>query len=429
MIGSAALVFASNATAAVASLLRNLLLARLLSVEEFGIAASFSMFMTLVEAGQNAGLNRFVVQSRHGDDDAFIKSMHGTQLFLNVGVTLLFVLIAWPYALSLGTQSVLWAYVVLSMAPVVRILRHFDADRLQRHGRFLPSTLIQVIAQIISLAAIWPAFLWLGDSRAMLISLVALQAAMVVVSQIVSERPFRVAFDRTYVRQGLSFAWPILINGAVLFLVLNGDRIIVGNRFNLETLGWFSAAYMITLQPSMLLMQTIQSLALPRLAGSQKNASDFQQIYERTFQATLAASVLLVIGFGLLGEFTFTLLFGEKYSQASPFLVPLATLHACRLLRAAPSVAAIARAETKNPLYANIVRALFLPVGLAVAAYTGSIMHVVVVAIVAELAALFVAILMTNRVVSVQHKRLIAVSLLAGGIVICINLFQAGVRA
>src|SRR5262249_1653877 len=76
-------------------------------------------------------------------------------------------------------------------------------------------------------------------------------------------------------------------------------------------------------------------------------------------------ATLLACGLILLGEGFVTLAFGAKYKGAGAIVAWLATANAIRIMRAIPTLAAMARGDTMNNLISNIFRVLSLAFGLA----------------------------------------------------------------
>lgn len=420
LVKNSILVFGSDITQNLLLVVRNMLLARLLSVEQFGIAATFTILLTLVDAAQNAGIGRMIVQARDADDLKFQNTLHAVSLALGVATALIIALASYPYAVAMGTPDLAWAYLVIAMMPLIRGLGHFDPQRMQRQHRFGPAVARQLVPQFASTIAIWPLYLWLHDFRVILGSIVIAQVLAVSMSHMGAERRFGLAWEPSVVKRAVHFGTPLMLNGLLLFLVLNGDRMIVTNQFGHVVLGGFSAAFMLTLMPTMLVSNSMQSLLLPRMAHAQDDPPRLQRLYDATISALMLIMAAFVAGTALLGPFVMTLLFGHKYEPATPYLLPLAIMQALRVTRVAPALAAMAKAETRNPLYSNIVRVMALPMALLVAMLTGNIFWMIVSGICGEvISALFSAWLARQRIG--LHSRhflftLLAILLLMGSI-------------
>lgn len=388
MIRSGLILTFFNLIAAVLGLVRNIMIARLLSIEDFGIASTFAMTMALIDMSANIGIDRLIVQSKDGEAEGFQSTLQSFQVVRGVFGGVVLFLLAYPLSQLFKTPDALWAYQLMAVIPVMRGFVNLDLNRFQRVRKFWPSiateTSAQVVSTVMALAWAW----WGSDYRAMLYALIAQQVVSTVLSQVFAQRRFRFSWDTAIVRQAVSFGWPLLLNGALMFGAFHGDRVIVGNQLGPAVLGWFSVAYMLTLIPSTLLLKVAQTLCLPVLAQQQDNEERFKELALVVTEAGCFIGVLLVLGNALVGGPLIHNLFGAKHDQAITVLVPLAAVQALRLAKAGPSVVAIAKRQTTNPMWANLLRVAFLPVAYVVAFNGGDPVAVVWIAMLGELAGL-----------------------------------------
>lgn len=415
MIRAGAMVLVANVVDVAAVLIRNIILARLLPVEQFGLAATFSILMTMIETFQNVGLNRLVVQDARSDDPAFVARLHGAQIAVGLTAAPLLAALAYPFALGMGTPRMTAAYLLLALVPLANAFVNLETFRMQRQGRFGPQVLRSLLSQPAGLLAIFPAYWWLGDHRAALVAIIAQQSTAMVLTHVNVRPTFRIAFDRSVMRSVAAFGWPLIVNGLLMFVILNGDRIIVLHRFGPAALGWFSAVVMLTLTPANLIVKSLQTMTLPTLSQAVGDRAAFQRTYDAGSSAAAIAAVSGVLGSLVFGHVVIALLFGSKFMPASALLAPLACMNALRLLRVMPAIAAMAHGETRNPLYANLVRALGVPAAVAAAALTGAIEPMIVAGIAAELAGAVTAGALAHRragISGAHYNRLLLLSAL-----------------
>ena len=64
----------------------------------------------------------------------------------------------------------------------------------------------------------------------------------VVCSHLVAERPYRIALASPVLRRLFDYGWPLLLNGAVIFAMGQGDRIVVGSLLSIHDLAIYAAA-------------------------------------------------------------------------------------------------------------------------------------------------------------------------------------------
>jgi O-antigen/teichoic acid export membrane protein len=406
MMGSGLLLSGGNTAAALLGLVRNIIIARLISVEDFGIASTFAISMAMVEMASNMSLDRLVVQARDGEERHLLSTLHAMQVVRGIIGALVLFFIAGPLASLFGVPEVAWAYQVLAIIPLLRGLAHLDMFRRQREMQFLPSVAVEVGSQLLPTAAALPLALALGDYRAMLCVLLIQQLVFALASHWVAIRPYRWAWNRDIVLRAVRFGWPLLLEGMAIFAILHGDRLIVATLIGMTELGWFSVAFGLAFVPATVATRVLQLYFLPQLSRAQDDPARFARLYLITMQASLLAGVALSVTFALAGPAVLILLYGWKYEPAVHILIWLAIMQSLWMVRNGSSIIAISRASTTTPLIANTARLLALPVALGLVAAGGGIMTLVGVAIAGEGMALGVSLWLLRRRLSLPLVRL-----------------------
>jgi len=361
MFRSALLILSGNAAASVLLLARNLIIARLITVEDYGIAATFAIAMAVVEMMSALGLQQQIVQSKDGDDPHFQAALQGFQLFRGLIAAAILFVSAGAIARFLNIPDVAWAYQVMALVPLFNALQHFDIHRLNRQMRFWPMVLTGGVPALVSLALVWPLYRIFGDYQVMLWSIITQIALMMVVSHLVAERPYRLVFDGAIMRRSLAFGWPLLINGILMFAVFNGDKLIVGRLLGMETLAIFAMGITLTLTPTLVMAKSAQNFFLPQLSKPHIDTTDFDRLARTTLQVSLLNGGLLVIGTVLLGVPFVQLVLGTKYDPLLPLMVWFAIVQAIRVFKAGPAVVALSKGHSGNAMIANLVRVATLP--------------------------------------------------------------------
>ena len=414
MLKKAFMLVSGNAFASVLLLLRNLIVARMVSPEDYGIASTFAISMSIVEMVSYLGLQQLIVVDKDGDQPHVQKAMQGFQVMRGIFTSLLLFSIAHPYAQFLDIPHVAWAYQVLALVPFINGLQHYDIHRLKRHLNFTPSIVSSVVPALLTLLAIWPIATIYGDFRLMLASLILQAVLTVALSHMTAERRYGLAYDSQIIRKAMVFGWPLLLNGIMLFAVFNGEKLIVGRELGMASLAIFSMAYTLTLTPTLVLANSIQQFFLPQLGAVQDRQADFQRIGMVTIEAGLCVGLILVLGIVILGGPVVSLLLGPKYETILHILVPLAILQAVRSAKTGSSVVALARKRSGNALVANLFRVASLPIAWWVAVKTGDIIAILWVGVAAEIVGFLVSLwLVRSRVKMSLYPLLIPVTLAA----------------
>lgn len=427
MLKKALLLVSGTAFGSAMLLVRNLLIARLISVEDYGVAATFAMSMAIVEMLSQFGLHQMIVQDKKGDDPDMQAGLQGFQVFRGVISGLLLLAISWPYAAFLGIEDVVWAYQVIAIIPVLNGLQHFDIHRLKRQMNFTPFIMTSSVPALVAVLVVWPLAWWLGDYRVMLVSLLVQAVLLVVVSHVLAERRYTLTFNRALIARSIGFGWPLLLNGVLLFGVFNGERLVVGRELGMATLAIFSMGFTLTLTPTLVLAGSAQTFFLPQLSAAQDNPKRFMELGYATLQSSLAIGVLLALGVSILGAPIVYLLLGEKYLALLPLLSALAIAQSMRVCKAGSAVVALAKAQTGNSVIANIPRVASLPVSWWIAATSGDLLLILWVATIGEVVGYAVSLILVHRRVGLALKPMwlpIALSALAFAVVIADDLLH-----
>jgi O-antigen/teichoic acid export membrane protein len=384
MLKQGLLLLTANISAALLRMVRNILIARLISVENFGIASTLAIAMTLIETLSYIGLDRLIIQARDGEEPNLLATLNAIQAVRGAfGAAVLF-FSAGPIALIFGIPEVSWAFRAMAFIPLLNGLDHLGIVRLQREMRFLPYIQTELTSLLIStVAAILLAFEF-GDYRAMLYALLVQQLVFTLTSHAVATSPYRWAWDQDIVRRAFGYGWPLLLASLAAFAAMYGDRIIVGSLLGMTKLGWFSAGTSLAMAASLVIARTHMSFFMPLLSQAQDRPQEFRRVYLAAVQYAIMAGVFLAVAFAIAGPAVLNILYGAKYAPAAAILIWIAVAQAFRTGSVATAATAMSKAYTGLTLVSNIVRLLVLPIAWFLALNGADLQTVVAVGVVGE---------------------------------------------
>ena len=395
MIRKAVFLLSGNGLDSLILFARNLLVARLLSIEDYGVATTFALTAMLIEMASQMGLKQLIVQAPEGEDPRFQAGLQGFQLLRGVMAGIALIALAGPLARFLHVPEIAWAYRVLALVPVLQGFLHFDLHRLERHSEFRPLIYAFTGASLLSLLAVWPLHVLLGDWRIMLAAIVLQHGVQIALSHALARRRYAATLDRVLMRRALVFGWPLLFNGLLLFAVFHGEKLIAGHELGLAALGILGMGVTLTLTPSLIMAKSVQSLMLPRLARAK--GKRFTALGRTSCDAGAAAGMGVIAGTAIIGPPFVQFVLGAKFAPLLPLLVPLAAVQAVRMLKTGPSLVALSRARTTLPMYAQLPRLASIGVVWMVLAGGGTLLDLALVALLGELAGLVLAYVLMAR--------------------------------
>src|SRR3990167_8974606 len=131
------------------SFVRSVILARLISPENFGIAATLAITISLFEMVSNLSAELLLVQAEDGNEPRFQK----TAQLLRAGrglinASFIFAL-AGPVSRLFGVPESRWAFQCMALAPAINGFAHLDMNRLQREMDFGPFVIIHIASSVL----------------------------------------------------------------------------------------------------------------------------------------------------------------------------------------------------------------------------------------------------------------------------------------
>lgn len=389
MLKSIAILASGRTSVSALNFARNILLARLVSVEDYGIASTFIIAIAFIELIADLGLERMVVQDRAGDSRKFVGTIQAIMVLRGLLLTTVMFFIAAPIAAFFHHPNLTWAYQLFGLVPLLHGLINLDVMRMQRQMSFGPQVKAELGGAIFSLAVLWPLAEWLGDYRVMLIAILAEHVLRCLITQVIAENRFSLAWNGPDAKRALRFGIPLLLSGLLAFAAMQGDRVVVGNQFTARDLGLFSAAATLAMTPSLIAAKIFQTFFLPLLSRVQNDQVKFDAQAALTLQTLLCLGGAAALAFSMIGPTLFLLAFGSKMADGALYVVPIGLAFSILLVRSGSMLPiALARGYTLNPLLGNMVRLVSLPLAWVVVTNGGTILHLLAVTIGAEIAAL-----------------------------------------
>lgn len=363
--GQGALLFSGFALAQGLSFGRNAIIGHWLSRGDFGVAATLTLLLQLVEMLSDVGVDRMIVQARDGEEPRLQSNAHTALIFRGMITSVALFLAAYPVAVFFRIEDALPAFYVISLVPLIKGFVHLDPRRYQRVYRNGPQMFVEVVPQAVAFALVVPVLSLFPDYVAVVWLSIGQAAGMVIVSHWVSERPYRAGFHGAFLMRLFHFGWPIWLSAIPLIAVYQSDRIIIGRVFGMEAFAGFSAAFMLTMVPGLIAAKVGNSLMLPLLSSARENNKLFVERFTMLADVSTVVACVYAFGFVSLGGLVLPLAFGPNYYGLEVVVAWLAVMWAVRMFQAVPGMGLMAFGDTRPLLVAGFIRCLGFPLACA----------------------------------------------------------------
>lgn len=379
------------------SFLRNLILARVLSKADYGIAAAFATTLLLIDVAAPLAFGQQVIQSPNGDDPEFQKTFHFLRAAAGFATSGTLLVLSPLMSSAFKLDHAIWAFALLAAVPLATGLEHLDRYRAQRSLDFWPLLVCDVVPQFVTTVVAWPLSLLLPDFRLILVLLIAKAVIATILSHLLASRPYRWCFHREFFAQLISFSWPLWINTVLALASQQGDQMLVGMFLSLEELAVLAIAVSSVSVGWYLYARVSNAIMLPILSQCTDQKELFLDRYKSCFEYAALFAALLVLPLAVAGGPVIGFLYGPRYGDAGLIAALIALAFSVRFLRQPAVIAAMSRADTLTLLLGEVGRAASFPLAIVGVASGGRVETVACAGIVGEAIAALTAIARVNN--------------------------------
>ena len=345
---------------------RNILLARLLSQENFGIAVSLAMIAALVEIGFDFGIPVSAVRyTATNDAKTALATLHTLQFTRAIMVGALLIAMAPVLAGIFKTPHAAWAYAVVGACAMLRGFGNLGVKQAMRDYVYWPNAVTLIMIQLAWTVTVVVAAWISPDYWAMVWGLVASIIVSVVTSNSLSRFRWRLGWDKAVADEATAFGKPLVPNGWVNASLTLGDRLFIGWTLGVHALAFYSVIFGTATLPRGAILRFLTNLFVPAFVN---RPPDHPSIRKNCARWTLILSLtafLYAMGFIFAGTPLLPLLFGKAYA-ASPYLMCLIGLNLfVKFHYQLPSPVAMAQGNSKLLLACTVYSIIALGAGAA----------------------------------------------------------------
>jgi O-antigen/teichoic acid export membrane protein len=300
-----------------------LILARLLTPHEYGLAGMVLVFSTLIFIFSDLALTAALVR-RPKLTEADRSTAFWTSLAVGAGFTVVGVGLAGPIAAFYGEPDVRPLFAVLSLSFLVTAVGTTQAALLTREMDFR-SLELRKIAGVLAGAATGIATAAEGYG-AWAIIVQQLTQTVVSVALLWSFSPWRprLLYSLGSLRQLAGFSLKVFSTQLLFYANRNTDNLLIGRFLGAAALGAYALAYNVMLFPFSRIASPLQEVLFPAFARMQGERERLADAWLRVNRAVAAISVPALIGMVIVAPEFVSVVVGDRWAPAVPVLQILA---------------------------------------------------------------------------------------------------------
>jgi O-antigen/teichoic acid export membrane protein len=399
----------------------SIIMARLLTPEDFGLLGMIIVFTGFVTVFAELGFGAALIQRQELED-----SHYDSVFWLNLtmgGLLMIFFVIIAPLVAGFYREPVLTPLIrVISINFLLTSLGIVQRTILQREMRFNRIAKIEVSAVMIgAIAAIVMALSGLGV-WSLIWQILITSAVMSTTLWWQSNWRPNLSFDRSAVADLWSFSSNLLGFNTVNYWTRNADNLLIGRYLGSVDLGIYTRAYSTMLMPLGQVTNVLGQVMFPALSRMQHDRDRVKRIYLRSIAAIALITFPMMMGLFVVAEDFVLTLYGEKWSGVTPVLQILCVVGMIQSLVATAGWIFQSQGRTDWMLRWGLVSGALGILSFVLGVYIGSIEAVALCYAVVNFILLYWKISIPGKLISLQFRE---VMLSVAGIFGC-TLFMAG---
>lgn len=296
-----------------------IVLARLLSPDDYGLIGIITIFTAVCTAIINGGFSTALIRKNDCTDDDY-----NTAFIVNLGLSL--VLYAIIFACSplianfFGKQELVALTRVSSITMIIGALAIVQQTRLTKRIDFKTQTKISLISAITSgVIGIGMAFAGCGV-WSLVCQSIASQLLRTILLWFYNKWVPRLRFNVQSFKNLFGFGWKMMLSAVLNSLWMELYQLVVGKFYSPATLGQYTRAKNFSQLFSSNLTTVIQRVTYPVLSTIQSEKDRMVSAYRRIIKLTMFITFTCMFALGAVSEPLLYCLIGEKWHEAATYL-------------------------------------------------------------------------------------------------------------
>ncbi|MEA1868496.1 MAG: oligosaccharide flippase family protein [Thermodesulfobacteriota bacterium] len=295
----------------------SLVLTRILFPEAFGLMATATVMLAMIQLFADTGVKTAIIQNPRGAEPQFLN----TAWIISIcrGVLLFFIVagMSWPMSRFYGQPELMGLLLLMALNPLISgfenpaLVLFIKQFRVEKQVAYeLGTHLLSIITSII-LAII------LNSVYALAIGSVSLVFYRVSASYIIEPYRPHFAWDKESGSELLSFGKYIFLNTLITWAAMNGDVILIGKLLNMDLLGLYNLGKNIGQVVITFCLLVFMQAYMPAVSSVLHDLPRVMRIYQRTSALVLTIAIPLSVVIALFAEDIIRLLYDPRYLMAS----------------------------------------------------------------------------------------------------------------
>lgn len=296
-----------------------IILARLLTPDDYGLLGIVLIFSSICTALINSGFTTALIRKVDANDDDY-----NTSFIVNLGLSLFFYLLIYIcsplIADFFGRQELIELTRVISLGMIFGAFSLVQQTRLTKRIDFKSQTKITIVSSLAS------GFLGIGMAVyecgvwSLVVQVLSAQTFRTVLLCVYDNWIPKLSFSKKSFRELFGFGWKMMVSALLDSAWKELYQVVIGKFYNPATLGQYTRAKQFSQLFSSNLTSIIQRVTYPVLSNIQEDKERMVTAYRRIIKLTVFVTAISMFFLGAISEPLLYCLIGPQWQEAATYL-------------------------------------------------------------------------------------------------------------
>lgn len=352
----------------ISQLIISMILARILTPEDYGIVAIATVFIAFFNVISDIGIGVAVIQ-RKDLSEYDLDHLYSINVYIGVILSILFFSISGLISNYYNVNELLYVCQLLSLLILFTCLRTVPMNLLYKSKQFKYIAFTTLSVQIISgIVAILTALQGWGV-YALVLSQLLSSILLFVIYSFKCKRHFCFHIDFSPVNKIFSYSIYNFCSTLVCYLTMNLDKMLIGKYTGVASLGYYEKSDKLVFMPISNITFVITPVLHPLLSELQNNLDELYKKYIKIVEALAYISFPISVFFFFASKELILLFFGDQWIEAIPVFKIMSLAVSFLMFDTTVGSIFLAANETKRAFYTMLIMLIIMVVSLVVAIY------------------------------------------------------------
>lgn len=296
-----------------------LVLARLLTPDEYGLIGIISIFIMVFNSIVDSGFSNALIRKNNTSDTDY-----NTVFVVNMAISVILFAVLFFLSPTIATfferpqleslTQVMGFIVIINAFAIVQrtiLIKNID---------FKTQTIISLVSSVLSgIIGIGLAFCGYGV-WSLVWQQISRQFLNTILLWVLAKWYPKFKFSMASFRELFGFGWKLLVSGLIDTIWKEIYQVVIGKCYTPATLGHYTRAQQFSSICSSNMVQVVQRVSYPVLSSIQDDRERLKSGYRRIIKVTMLLSFVLMLGLAAVSESLIIVLVGEQWLIAAKFL-------------------------------------------------------------------------------------------------------------